>query len=269
MVTTLVAAGIVVGTVQVLTGAGGGILALPLLLFAADLNVQTAAPIALMAVATSAAVASVSGLMAGIVRYRAAFVMAAFGWVASPAGVWLAHRISSNVLAVLFALVMLRNGWVVWRRSRSAAGPRQDSGDCACVLSPVTGRFTWTWRCASAFGRTGLAAGFLSGLLGVGGGFIVVPSLAKHTNLPMQAITATSLMVIGLVSLAAIGSSAALHGVDWRTAMPFMAGAVGATLVARGLGGRIPAPWVSAGFAALCVAVALVLLYRSFGQLMA
>ncbi len=270
MTVWLVAIGFLTGTTLVLTGAGGGILALPLLLFVTDMDVQAAAPIALMAVAMSAGVASLSGLWAGVVRYRAAALMAVSGWLISPLGVWLAHRVSSALLACAFALLMLRNAWAVWTRSQRDAKWLETRGEkgCACQLSPSTGRLIWSSSCARVLAFTGVMTGFLSGLLGVGGGFIVVPRLLKHSDLPMQSVVATSLMVICLVSLFAVGNSALAHGIEWHIAMPFMSGTIAASLLMRAFISRIPAQWVSRAFACMCVVAAAMLLSRNAGALL-
>src|ERR1700742_3895004 len=92
--------GVVVGLILALTGAGGGILAVPLLVFGAGLNVAQAAPIGLTAVGMAAALGAVLGLKAGIVRYKAALMTAAAGMLCAPPGLWLAHRIDNRWLTV-------------------------------------------------------------------------------------------------------------------------------------------------------------------------
>ena len=88
--------GVIVGIILALTGAGGGILAVPLLLFGVGLSVAEAGPIGLLAVGTAAALGAAFGLQARIVRYRAAVFMAGAGALVSPIGVWLAHRIDNH-----------------------------------------------------------------------------------------------------------------------------------------------------------------------------
>jgi uncharacterized membrane protein YfcA len=78
-------------------------------------------------------------------------------------------------------------------------------------------------RCARAIAGTGFVSGYLSGLVGVGGGFIIIPSLIRHSHLDIR-IQATSLAVITLVSISGV-SSAALHGsLPWAVALPFTIG---------------------------------------------
>ena len=84
--------GSVVGVVLALTGAGGGILAVPLLVFGLHLPMQQAAPIGLLAVGLAAALGAALGLREGIVRYRAATLIRVTGMLLAPFGIWLAQR---------------------------------------------------------------------------------------------------------------------------------------------------------------------------------
>ena len=113
--------GLVVGIILALTGAGGGILAVPLLVFGIQMGVAQAGPIGLLAVGMAAALGAVLGLREGIVRYRAAMLIAAAGMLLSPLGLWLAHRLDNRWLSVLFALVLLL---VAFRTFRLARRPR-------------------------------------------------------------------------------------------------------------------------------------------------
>src|SRR5579872_6961946 len=100
------ALGAVVGIILALTGAGGAILAVPLLLFILHLSMQEAAPVALLAVGLSAALGALIGLRGGIVRYRTAALMATTGILSTPVGIWAAHRVPNGPLTSLFAIVL-------------------------------------------------------------------------------------------------------------------------------------------------------------------
>lgn len=113
--------GLVVGLILALTGAGGGILAVPLLVFGAGVGVSDAAPIGLMAVGIAAMIGAVLGLRAGLVRYRAAVLIAVTGMLLSPAGLWAARQVDGRWLAMLFALVLL---YVAVKTFRQASGNR-------------------------------------------------------------------------------------------------------------------------------------------------
>lgn len=100
------ALGLLVGFLLALTGAGGAILSVPLLVFGVGLGLAEAAPIALLAVCMSAAVGALLGLREKILRYKAAMVMSATGLLLSPVGLWLATQVPNRPLSALFALVL-------------------------------------------------------------------------------------------------------------------------------------------------------------------
>jgi uncharacterized membrane protein YfcA len=102
----------------------------------------------------------------------------------------------------------------------------------------------------------GNLAGFLSGLLGVGGGFIIVPALQKVTDLHMQSIMPTSLAVIALVSLVGVISAMAMRGMDWAIALPFAFGAAAGMLLVSAFAKRFTGPRLQQGFAILAATVA-------------
>jgi uncharacterized membrane protein YfcA len=125
---------------------------------------------------------------------------------------------------LLFALVLLHVAFNTLRkaRGRNAAEPDCAPRKPACVRGPETGRFIWTRPCAWALALSGPAAGLLSGLLGVGGGFVMVPALRRHTDLAMQPAVATSLAVIALISASGVATSSASGALAWGIALPWM-----------------------------------------------
>jgi uncharacterized protein len=258
------ALGLVVGIILALTGAGGGILAVPLLVFGAGISLVQAAPIGLMAVGMAAALGAILGLRQGIVRYRAAMLVAAFGMLLSPPGLMLARRIDNRWLSVLFALVLLYVGYRAAAKAFAPAGAAPAQRDALpCVRDARNGRFIWTAPCARSLAMSGALAGLLSGLLGVGGGFVMVPALQRYTDLAMQSIVATSLAVIALVSATGVIASAAAGQVDWLVAAPFSAGALAGMLGGRAVAARLAGPQLQAGFGAVSGMVALGMLAKA------
>jgi uncharacterized membrane protein YfcA len=258
------ALGLAVGLILALTGAGGGILAVPLLVFGTHIGMAQAGPIGLLAVGMAACLGAILGLRAGVVRYRAAVLVAVTGMLFSPAGLWLARRVDNRWLSVLFAFTLLYVAFNTFAKARrkGAASPVPRPVP-VCVRDAATGRFVWTRPCARALALSGSVAGLLSGLLGVGGGFVMVPALQRYTDLAMQSAVATSLAVIALISAAGVVTSAASGGLAWSIALPFAAGALAGMLGGRSLSGRLSGPHLQMAFAGVSALVAAGLIVKA------
>lgn len=261
-----------VGLVLGLTGAGGGIFAVPALVFGLGWGVPQAGPVALLAVGASAAVGSAQGLRAGIVRYRAAILMAGIGICVAPLGTWMAHRLPERWLVGLFALAMLIVAARMYRASRGGAGKKHEHGasaTCAplppCRLDPSTGRLHWTRRVASTLGAIGAVSGFASGLLGVGGGFVIVPALRRFTDITVHGVVATSLFVIALISAGTV-ANAWWHGMHpGAQGWTFVVGAIVGMLLGRALAPHLAASRLQQIFSMLMAVVALGMFVKAFG----
>ena len=244
--------GLFVGFVLAITGAGGAILSLPLLVFFLNLKMIDAAPISLMAIMLSAGFAAGLGLKSGIVRYKAATLLATFGVLCAPLGVYVAHQLPEKVLAILFSFVLLTVSIRSFQKFKTPTlligddcdDPNgcddNDKEEPACAVNPATSRLFWTAPCTKRLILTGGFSGFLSGLLGVGGGFIIVPTLHSISNLETKMIVATSLAVIALVSMASAFSYAGNGAILWNIAIPFVSATVGGMLLGRLLHTKIP-----------------------------
>lgn len=259
---TAAALGLVIGLVMALTGAGGGVLAVPVLVFGLHLSLQQAAPTGLVAVGAAAAVATLLGLREGIVRYRAAVFMSVFGMAMAPLGVWLAHQLPSQPLMAGFAGVLLL---VAWRSLRSPDMAARNLDEAPCRLDPARGRLRWTSRCARVLAGTGLTSGLLSGLFGVGGGFVIVPTLSFISDLELRSIQATSLAVIALVSASGVAAASAGGALAWSIALPFGGGAIAALLLGRRLASRLHPTHLRRAFGLLTLLVAALMLARALG----
>lgn len=244
--------GLFVGFVLAITGAGGAILSLPLLVFFLHLRMIDAAPISLMAIMLSAGIAAGLGLKSGIVRYKAATLLATFGVLCAPLGVYVAHQLPEKVLATLFSFVLLIVSIRSFQKFQTPTlligDDCDDPNGCdenekeepACAVNPATSKLFWTAPCTKRLILTGGFSGFLSGLLGVGGGFIIVPTLHSISNLETKMIVATSLAVIALVSMASAVSYAGNGAIPWNIAIPFVSATVGGMLLGRLLHTKIP-----------------------------
>ena len=255
--------GCVIGITLALTGAGGGVIGVPLLVFGAHLSIAEAAPIGLTAVFMATTLGAVLGLKAKTVRYKSALLMAGAGMLLSPLGLWLAHRIDNRWLSVLFGIILLFVAYHTFRQTRQLNnGELHDHGTPPCIRDADTGRFHWTSSCARYLGLSGATAGFLSGLLGIGGGFVIVPALQRYTDLAMVSVVATSLAVMALISMTVVATSAMTGHLNWVVALPFSMGALVGMLGGGLIAGRLAHTHVQKIFALLLLLVALLMLSK-------
>lgn len=254
--------GAIIGFIIALTGAGGGVLSIPLLVFVLHLPVLQAAPVGLLAVGVASLLGAALGLRQGIVRYRAALLIGGVGMLIAPLGVLMAQWLPNRPLMTAFAFLLV---YIAWRTLTRSSSELQCRGATPCRVNDNTHRLDWTLPCARALTLTGMVSGLLSGLLGVGGGFVIVPALTRYTDLDIRSIQTTSMAVIALVSVSAIAASA-LHGsIPWAIALPFTAGAVLALLAGRLVASRLDAQVLQKIFAWLVLSVAVLMLAKAWG----
>ncbi len=254
--------GLAIGALMGMTGAGGGILAVPALVYSLGLSMQQASPIALLAVASAASLGAWRAYRENLVRYRAAFLMAAAGVIPAGFSVKLAQQLPQRWLMLSFALVLLYVALRAWQQAR-ASQEELNPATCWAQIDQQTGRFQWNWLTASVLAGIGIIAGSLTGLLGVGGGFVMVPMLRRFTNASMRAAIATSLLVVAIVS--SVGVAAAVwHGASlpWL-ALPFAATMIVGMISAQGLAQRLSNRQIQTIFASLLFMVAISLIIRA------
>jgi uncharacterized membrane protein YfcA len=158
----------------------------------------------------------------------------------------------------------------MWLKARdlSAQLPiiTDDNAGPTCRRDPE-GKLRLTSQCAMLLAIIGLGAGVLSGLFGVGGGFIIVPALVMFSGMGIQRAIGTSLLVITLISASGTASHL-LAGKDLTlsTAGLFTAGSVAGLLAGSALAQRLAGPTLQKVFAAAIVVVALFVMLRTFWQ---
>ena len=257
--------GILIGAVMGLTGAGGGILAVPVLVAGMHWSMQQAAPVALIAVAAGAAVGAIDGFKRGLVRYKAAILMAVCGVPVTSLGQLWAHVIPQFILMGVFALLMLAVSWRFYQQSLPTHLNSEDDALRLAFINTETSKFIWTPIAAFILAGIGMLTGLMTGLLGVGGGFLIVPLMRRFTHLAVPSIVATSLFVITLVGGGGV-VSALLAGTELPLieTSSFVGAMVSGMLVGRKVSRRLE-PWqVQRGFAFLLFIVSAYMLFKAF-----
>lgn len=259
--------GALVGLALGLTGGGGSIFAVPLLIYALRLPPDEAMPVSLVAVAVTAAVGAAQAIGNGLALWRPAIIFAAGGMPGAPLGLMAAAHVDARLLIGGFGLLALVVGAVMWRKARVApaearavrARTYEADGGPICVLA-AEGQLRFTAPCAFVLALTGIGTGFLSGLFGVGGGFLIVPALVLVTRMGIHRAVATSLVIISAIGFA--GAAAALWQgrIDFSVLLPFVAGGAAAMLAGRALAERLAGPRLQRIFSMMIIVVGTAML---------
>jgi uncharacterized membrane protein YfcA len=263
-----IALGIVVGLSLGLTGGGGAIFAVPLLVYGLGLEPRAAVGVSLVSVGMTALVGFVQRWRMGQVELPTGLLFSAAGMIGAPAGAWLSGQIPENVLLVLFAILMGAVGTRMWQ-SASRSGERSESVNAddepaVTCQRDAFGTLRPTSRCARQLVVVGIAAGGLSGLFGVGGGFIIVPALVLFSRMPIRHAIGTSLLVITLVSVSGVASHLfAGRSFPVETAAVFSIGGTIGMLFGNRLSGRLAGATLQRVFATAMILVALFVALRS------
>ncbi|MDF2445666.1 MAG: hypothetical protein K0S46_902 [Moraxellaceae bacterium] len=265
--------GAVIGLVLGLTGAGGSVLALPLLMQGLLLPPAVAAGVSLGAVALAAGFGVL--LRRGRqVAWPAVTVLGIAGGVATPLGQWLGRQLPEAAVLAAFTLLVGVIARRMWRQAAEDPAAtrvvRAGTGRSALLAAPAcslseSGYLEWRWPCMLRMGIVGLLAGVLSGLFGVGGGFVIVPALVLLTGLPMAQAVATSLAIIAVVAGAGFASFLVTRpDVVAGPALLVMAGGFAGMLAGTWLAPHLAGPRLQQVFVVAIVLLALWNLITTF-----
>ena len=206
---------IAIGFSLTVLGSGGSIITLPVLVYAAGVPPQQAVGMSLAVVGGTSLAATLMNARGGLIHVKAAVLFSATGIIGALAGAQLTHLVSPALLMLLFAGMMILIATLMLRGS--------------AVHSPDSAEQCKWQRCAG----TGLVVGGLTGFLGVGGGFLIVPALMFFGRLPLKSAIITSLVVIAVNSFAGLAGHLHQAPFDWKIAGMFL----GASLLGM-FGGR-------------------------------
>ena len=200
-------------------GSGGSIITIPLLVYVAGVPADTAVGMSLVIVGTTSMVGAFLHFKNGNVAWKPSLMFAVTGMVGSFIGSYGTQMVSRRTLMLLFALVMVVVGVRMWRTKDAIL----HSGEFSAV------------RCLSI----GFAVGLLTGFLGVGGGFLIVPALVLFAGLDSRMAVGTSLPVIALNSTTGIVGQLRFVSFDWSLLLGFLFFALGGMVVGAALANRL------------------------------
>jgi uncharacterized protein len=232
-----------------LLGSGGTMITLPVLVYVAGVPMSQAVAMALVVVGGTSLAGSAMEYRRRNLDLRVALWFSVSGMAAAFGGARLTHLVSQPVLLSLFSVIMLGVGVGLLRERRE---------------KPVRATGRGFWRCAAA----GAAVGALTGFLGIGGGFLIVPALVWFAGLDLRKATGTSLAVIALNSLSGLAGQSRYVHFDWWMALGFLAVATVGMVVGGAVKDRISEPVLRKAFAVFILAIGLVMAWENLKKLL-
>lgn len=261
--------GAVVGLSLGLTGGGGAIFAVPLLVYGLSIPMREAVAVSLAAVGATSFVGFLHRWKLNQVEIRTGLLFAAAGMLGAPAGTWIASRLPETLLLTLFAGLMVVVAIRLWqqasrREPTASTCPAPDGRDGPTCQRDASGALRLTSRCALLLFAVGILTGVLSGLFGVGGGFVIVPALILFSGMSIHRAVGTSLMVIALVSVSGVASQLlAGREIPFATTALFVAGGIAGLFAGQQIGRRLSGPALQKVFVVAILAVAAFVITRN------
>lgn len=228
-----------------LTGAGGSILTLPVLVYLAGVPPKQAVGLSLLIVGVSALVGAWQRSRAGEVHYKAAGMFVLSGALGAVLGSRLTHLLTPTALMLTFAALMIVIAVRMLLPSAAVASPAPECRPSRCLMA-------------------GLGVGILTGFLGVGGGFLLMPALMKFAKLPLKVATGTSLAVIACNSAAGFLSHLRDAPTPWLMAAVFSLIAALGVWAGGSVASKLPEKSLKRTFAILVLLTAGFVLWKSF-----
>ncbi|AWV90370.1 sulfite exporter TauE/SafE family protein [Bradymonas sediminis] len=254
MSTIAIIAALIVGFVVGLLGGGGSIMAVPTLVYLVELSEKSAIATSLFVIGTTSAVAVVSHARAGNVAWRAGVVFGICAMAGAFVGGNLASLFPGEMLLAGFSLIMLLAAVMMLRgrKTPAAAAVTHDAPKPRRVpfrkLIPL-----------------GIGVGLLTGLVGAGGGFIVVPTLVVVAGLPIRRAIGTSLLVVTMNSYAGFLGHISHVTIDYKLAVAFLVASIIGSFVGAEVNKRIDASRLRIGFAYFVLIAGTLILGEQLG----
>jgi len=235
---------LVIGVSLGLLGGGGSVLTVPIFHYILGYGVKPSIAMSLAVVGVTSAAGALGRWRSGDLNTRAVLTFAPVAMLGTFGGARLALLVPSVAQLVLFAVTMLAAALFMWRgRPESTTAPERPH----VVLVALIGG----------------AVGILTGLVGVGGGFLIVPALVLLLGVPVKEAVGTSLGVIALNSAAGFAGYLGKVEVDYRTMAGFTAIAIVGVFIGTRIARRVSPGGLRKGFAVLLVVVGAAILLRS------
>lgn len=233
-----IAFAVLIGVLLGALGSGGSVVIFPVLVYIAGVTPQSAVPMSLAVVGATSAAAALLHARRGNFHTKAALLFGASGIVGAYFGSMATHLVSGRALMLVFSLLLLIVGVTMFLRVRAR-----------------TAHVCRTLRCLAL----GAVVGALTGFIGVGGGFLIVPALVLLAGLDIKVAIGTSLAVIAFNSAAGLAGQTRYAVIDWALAAALTAAAIVGMLLGVRIVRRVSGTAARQAFASLLVVLAIVI----------
>ena len=250
-------AGAVTGIVLGLFGSGGSIIAMPALMYLLDVEAKSAIAMSMGIVAVTATISGWDNWRRGNVDVKVAAMFGLFGVIGTYGGARLGVFTPVAVQLTLFALVMYAAAWKMLQSKKQAVMQLAVAGGPS--LSEDENISAHMGHIAAH----GVGVGVLTGLVGVGGGFLIVPALVLLSGIPMKLAIGTSLVIVAAKSYAGFAGYVGAVSVDWATMASFTAVTVVGSFVGTRIAHRFSQETLKRSFGVFLVFVASYILLKS------
>ena len=247
-------AGLATGLMLGIFGSGGSIITTPALLYLLNVEPKSAIAKSLGIVAITATLTALQHWRAGNVNGRVTLVFGLFGILGTYAGARLGVITPVVIQLTLFALVMYAAAWKMLKPARRSVGAAAVGELSACDSG----------HCLTHVAMHGILVGALTGLVGVGGGFLIVPALVLLSGLSMKQAIGTSLAIVAVKSYAGFAGYAGAVDIDYGMMAVFTAVAIAGSVAGTRLAYRLSADTLKRGFGVFLMLVASYILVNQF-----
>lgn len=254
--------GLLIGVVIGGLGGGGGVLTVPALVYVLGMSAQDATTSSVVIVGTTAVVGVLARARGGLVRWRTGLAFGAVGVPAAAAGSVLNQRVAEPVLLLSFSALTVLAAVAMILDSRRTPAPDAPESEPRDSDDPEPGPAGTGTRTTSrvvtrtaAIAGWGILIGFLTGFLGVGGGFLAVPVLVVVLRVAMTQAIGTSLLVIAVNSAAAFATRAGVAEFDAALLVPFTVAAIVGSAAGKLVSDRLSGTALTRAFAVLLLLV--------------
>lgn len=236
---------ILIGLLLGILGGGGSILTVPVLVYALDIGAKESIALSLAIVAITSLVGTYSHYKAKNINFKVAMIFGPVAMIATFIGAKLSVFLTGQAQLLIFAIVMLISALFMFRGNKNIEVTEEKKLNYPLIVAE------------------GTFVGILTGLIGVGGGFMIVPALVLLANIPMKKAIGTSLVIISLKSFSGFLGYLGSVSIDWNFLLQFSIFTIIGIIAGSYLVKYISAQKLKKSFAMFLVVMGVFIIYKN------